>query len=163
VPPKTDTQPAPQATNPVPPTKPVTPPVPDLPRWKTSDGFLSLVLPMGMSVSNKMPYVFSGIANMTIRLYPWDKYSDDGQRDKWIHNFVTSQQDIAQKNFSQQPFQVDGAAGVMVRYINYTGHTIYAYSFAKSGRSWMMMIDVQGDNANLPAVAQQMMDSIKLQ
>ncbi|HEX2950085.1 MAG TPA: hypothetical protein VHV83_11075, partial [Armatimonadota bacterium] len=83
--------------------------------------------------------------------------------DKWIHNFVTSQQDIAQKNFSQQPFQVDGATGVMVRYINYTGHTIYAYSFAKSGRSWMMMIDIQGENANLPAVAQQMMDSIKLQ
>jgi hypothetical protein len=140
-----------------------TPAAPDVPRWKSADGFLSLVVPNGCKVSGKEPYIFTGVAQSTLRLYPWDPYTTDTQRDAALHDFAASQMDIAAKNFSQRACQLDGATGMRVQYTNYAHGTTVAYLFAKSGRLWRFEVNLPEENATMPAAVQAIIDSLRVE
>ncbi len=137
-----------------------TPPDPN--RWTTGDRHLSLKLPDGWHVTGEGPHTFTGFPSATIRLYPADTYTTDGELTQALEEFVKSQQQIAKKPFTRRDFMPDGATGVQVSYRSYDKHMVYVYYFGKSGRLWRFSVEMADEKAPLPPIVSTMLETIHL-
>ncbi|MHB9023559.1 MAG: hypothetical protein ACYC7E_05210 [Armatimonadota bacterium] len=154
------TTPPPAATPPA--TPPATPTPPEPPRWRTTDGKLSLVLPQGWTATGKGPYTITGLPNASMRLLPPETYRTEKELADILKQFAADQKSISQRNFTQQSFTVDGTTGAQVRYVSLSGDTMQIYCFGKAGRLWQLEIMLPGTAAT-PAAITEMMNSLRLE
>jgi hypothetical protein len=149
------TQPAPQPT-PAPKTQP------EPPRWRTADGKLSLVLPQGWTVTGKGPYDILQ-PGLSLRLLPPDSYRSEKELSAILEQFAVDQKIISQRNFTRQPFTIDGSTGVQVRYLNMSGDTMLVYLFGKSGRLWQLEVALTGGGVPTPAAVTDLVNSLRVE
>ena len=163
--PEVVTPPAPQpevVTPPVPQPEVVTPPA-GMKTWQTPDGGLVMAVPTEWTVSGKNVYTFKTPAGTSFRILVPETYQSPQELRAALQEFVDTQREISRKDFSEKPFNVDGALGRQVRYTAYHGHTMYLYFFGKSERLWRLEVDLDGDNMPMPEVFEQILNSLKVQ
>lgn len=140
----------------------MTPATPAVKRWQTDDGGLSLVLPDGWNVSGKNIYLFSGLADATVRLFLPDTYNTAKELQEDVQDFAATHKEISAAHFAQQNCTFDGATGMRVSYTNVAKRTTLAYYFGKSGHLWRIEADLPGENTPIPDVLTRLVNSIRV-
>ena len=155
----------PEPAKPTPPTTPAPPAPPAGKVWQTEDKTLTLSLPDAWSVAGKVPYIFTGEPDVTMRLYPADSYKTDDELKACIQEYIDSQREVSlsNKSFAQQACRLDGATGVVVRFTNYAGRITQGFFLGKSGRLWRIDIDLPGNNQALPESVQHVIEGMRVQ
>lgn len=140
-------------------------PLPGEKVWQIEDKALTLFLPEAWSVSGKSPFVLTGIANVTLRVYLPEQYQNLDDFKAAIQEFIDAQREISvtKKPFTKQDCHLDGAEGVVVRYTNYAGRTTQAYYLGKAGRLWRIDIEMPGDMQALPEGIQHVLERMHIQ